>query len=125
MSTNLCVARVTEQLRRLQVDHVDLYLFGGLGEEDVNSISKVKKQHFLEWTEEKMAQGKIGHLGFSFHGRYDAFTEIVDSYDGWSFCQMIFNYLDAEVGTHSPGLRALRYAAHKGLAVVAMEPIQG
>ena len=114
-----------EQLSRLQVDHLDLYLLGGLGEEQVNSWSKVKKLHLIDWAEKKIKEEKIGHLGFSFHGRYEAFKEIIDGYEGWTFCQIIYNYLDAELGTRSPGLRAIRYAAQKGLAVVVMEPIQG
>ena len=114
-----------EQLKKLQLDNVDFYLFGGLGEEEVNNWAKVEKAHFIDWAEEKMAEGRIGHLGFSFHGGYDAFREIIDGYEGWTFCQTIFNYVDAELGTRAPGLRAIKYAKEKGLAIVVMEPIQG
>lgn len=114
-----------EQLKKLQVDYVDFYLFGGLGEEQVNNWAKVEKAHFIDWAEEKMTEERIGHFGFSFHGGFDAFKEIVDGYEGWTFCQTIYNYVDAELGTRAPGLRAIRYAAEKGLAIVVMEPIQG
>lgn len=114
-----------EQLTRLQVDHVDIYMLGGLGELQSNNWCKIKRLNLLDWAEKKMAQGKFHYFGFSYHGRYDAFKEIVDGYDKWTFCQMIFNYLEAEMGGRSPGPRALKYAAEKGLAVVVMEPIQG
>ncbi|MFH0897312.1 MAG: aldo/keto reductase [Candidatus Bathyarchaeota archaeon] len=114
-----------KQLTKLQVDHVDIYMLGGLGESDDRSWSKVKRLHLLDWAEKKMAEGKFHYFGFSYHGRYDSFKEIVDGYDGWTFCQIIYNYLEAEMGGRSPGSRALQYAAEKGLAVVAMEPIQG
>jgi len=35
-----------------------------------------------EWAEKAIADGRIGHLGFSFHDEYDVFRQIVDEYDG-------------------------------------------
>ena len=66
--------------------------------------------------------GQIGYLGFSFHDEYGVFKNIIDSYKGWTFCQILYNYLDME---QQAGVRGLKYAASKGLAVVVMEPIAG
>ena len=110
---------LNEQLERLQTDHIDFYLLYGLNEKN---WPKLRDVNVLRWAEGAMADGRIHHLGFSFHDRYEVFQEIVDAYDRWTFCQIMYNYMDEE---HQAGTRGLEYAADKGLAVVVMEPIRG
>lgn len=108
-----------EQLGRLQVDHIDFYLLHGLDEE---RWQKLRELNVLRWAEGKMDEGKIRHLGFSFHDEYSVFKKITDSYCGWTLCQIQYNYVDNEF---QAGTKGLKYAASKGLAVVVMEPIAG
>jgi len=108
-----------EQLGKLQTDHLDFYLLHGLRRERWPIL---KQLDVFSWAEEKIREGVIGHLGFSFHDDLSLFKEIVDSYDGWTLCQIQLNYMDTE---YQAGLKGLRYAAAKGLAVVIMEPIKG
>ncbi|MCJ7505095.1 aldo/keto reductase [Candidatus Bathyarchaeota archaeon] len=108
-----------EQLARLQTDHIDFYLLHGLNKD---RWPKVKQLGVIGWAEKKMEEGKIGRLGFSFHDEYSVFKEIIDSYEGCTFCQIQFNYTDAD---YQAGTKGLKYAASKGLAVVVMEPIAG
>ncbi|MEE8355423.1 MAG: aldo/keto reductase [Candidatus Bathyarchaeia archaeon] len=111
-----------EQLGKLQADRIDFYLLHGLNK---TRWPKVRDLGVTKWAEEKIAEGKIGHIGFSFHDNFEMFKEIVDAYDGWTFCQIQYNYMDVESSQKGPGVEGLKYAASKGLAVIVMEPIQG
>ena len=110
---------LSEQLGKLQTDHVDFYLLHGL---DTKNWQKVKQLDLLSHAERAIADGRIRHLGFSFHDKFEVFQEIIDGYGKWTFCQFIYNFLDTE---KEAGTRGLEYAASKGLAIVVMEPVQG
>jgi predicted aldo/keto reductase-like oxidoreductase len=109
---------LNEQRARLQVDAVDFYLLHGL---DKERWEKLRDLGVLEWAERAIADGRIMHLGFSFHDDYQVFQQIVDAYD-WTMCQIQHNYMDVD---NQAGTRGLRYAAAKGLAVVIMGPLLG
>ena len=108
-----------QQLERLQTERVDFYLLHAL---NAKFWPNLRDHKVFDWAERVMADGRIGHLGFSFHDEYEIFAEIVDAYDQWTFCQIQYNYIDIE---YQAGTRGLHYAADKGLAVVVMEPIRG
>jgi predicted aldo/keto reductase-like oxidoreductase len=108
-----------EQLQKLQTDHIDFYLLHALS---AHAWPTVRDLKVTTWAERAIAQGKIGHLGFSFHDTFKTFKGIVDDYDGWTFCQIQYNYVDEKI---QAGRRGLQYAAAKGLAVVVMEPVRG
>ena len=109
-----------EQLARLGTDHIDVYLFHALGTERWERI--VLKHNLLERAEAAVKDGRIGHIGFSFHDKADVFKRIVDGYGGWSMCQIQYNYMDTE---NQAGTQGLKYAASQGIAVVVMEPLLG
>jgi len=108
-----------EQLKRLQTDHIDMYLLHGLCQAGWH---KLRDWNVLCWAEKAIADGYIGHLGFSFHDSFPVFKEIVDAYDNWAMCQIQYNFLDENV---QAGTKGLHYAAEKGLAIVIMEPLRG
>jgi predicted aldo/keto reductase-like oxidoreductase len=111
---------LNEQLKRLRTDHIDFYLMHGVGKERWENT--VLKFGLLEKAEKAIADGRIRHLGFSFHDGPEAFNPIVDAYDRWDFCQIQYNYMDTE---NQAGTAGLRHAASKGLAVIVMEPLLG
>jgi len=110
---------LNEQLERLQTNHIDVYLLHGLNPQ---RWEKFRNLDVFSWAEGAIADGRIGHLAFSFHWTYDLFKEIVDGYDNWAMCQIQYNYMNEDV---QAGTKGLQYAASKGLAVVIMEPLRG
>lgn len=109
---------LAEQLERLGDERIDFYLLHALNK---RSWPAIREAGVFEWAEERMKEGRIGHLGFSFHDEPALFREIVKAYD-WSFCQVQYNFMDAgqQVGRDELGL-----AAEQGMAVVVMEPLRG
>lgn len=108
------------QLERLQTDHIDFYLLHALNRRTWDE--KVVPFHVLDKMKKAKEDGRVRHLGFSFHDDFDTFKMIVDSFDGWEFCQIQMNYIDIE---NQATLKGLEYAAQKGLGVVIMEPLLG
>ncbi|MGC4113227.1 MAG: aldo/keto reductase [Myxococcales bacterium] len=106
------------QLKKLETDRIDFYLLHAL---DSDRWETVKRHRGLKAMEKALADGRIGHLGFSFHGSSEAFKTIVAGYD-WGFCQIQLNFLD--VG-YQAGLEGLRLAGERNIGVVVMEPLRG
>ena len=107
-----------EQLKRLRVKYVDYYLLHALGSE---RWANLKKQGIIPWAEEKKREGKIRHLGFSFHDKYEVFREIL-TYRNWDFCQIQYNYMDRG---EQAGEKGYVLAEKMGVPVVIMEPVKG
>lgn len=105
-------------LERLQTNYLDTYLFHGI---NGNVWNKIQELDLLHEMEEARAMSKIKNIGFSFHGSYDAFKEIIDAYP-WDVTQIQYNYLDTNFQATTKGLD---YAAAKKIAVVIMEPLRG
>lgn len=108
-----------EQMRRLQTEHIDFYLLHAL---NAGYWHALRDADVIAWSEAQIRSGRIGHLGFSFHDSNAVFHEIIDAYDGWSFCQIQYNFLDEH---NQAGTEGLHYAASRGLGVVVMEPLRG
>lgn len=106
------------QMKRLQTDYLDSYLFHALNE---GQFKKVKTLKLIEKMEAAKNEGLIRSIGFSFHDTLPVFKEIIDYYP-WDITQVQYNYVDTSVQATSEGLT---YAHSKGIAVVIMEPLKG
>jgi predicted aldo/keto reductase-like oxidoreductase len=106
------------QMKRLQTDYLDSYLFHALNE---GQFKKVKTLKLIEKMEAAKNEGLIRSIGFSFHDTLPVFKEIIDYYP-WDITQVQYNYVDTSVQATSEGLT---YAHSKGIAVVVMEPLKG
>ena len=111
-------ARFYNQLKTLKTDYIDFYLVHSLNR---NHYKKVKDRHCVEFLQQMKQEGKIKHLGFSFHDTYQVFTQILNDYT-WDFVQIQLNYLD----WHNQGAEQLyRELERRNLPVMVMEPVRG
>jgi predicted aldo/keto reductase-like oxidoreductase len=109
---------LNRSLERLKTDRIDYYLFHMLS--DMDTWERLGAWGAEKWVEEKKRQGKIGRIGFSFHGSRGEFFRLLEAYD-WEFCQIQYNYSDENFQAGKAGLMK---AAEK-MAVMVMEPLLG
>ena len=107
-----------EQLEKLGTDHLDIYLLHALNKQ---RWDKYKEIDLFKAVETAKAQGKIKHIGFSFHDDYPVFEEIVSAYP-WDVCMLQLNFMDME---EQAGMKGLLLAESMGVPVIVMEPLKG
>lgn len=107
-----------EQLAKLGVDYVDVYLLHGMGKERFDKMEALGALKFLD---DMVKKGKIRYPGFSFHDDYPAFKAILERYD-WKVVQIQINLLDE---FNQATLKGAYEAAEKGIGVIVMEPVRG
>ncbi len=106
------------QLEKLQVEYIDFYLMHAL---NGGRWDEMLEMGVVERLEQLKEEGKIRHLGFSFHDGYEAFEKILCHRD-WDFCQIQLNYMDTE---EQAGLKGYALAEQRGVPMVIMEPVKG
>jgi predicted aldo/keto reductase-like oxidoreductase len=110
-----------EQLQRCGVDYFDYYWLHALNHERVEVIDRVDGWGFLA---RKRDEGKIRHIGFSFHDGSRLLSEILDKHPEIEFVQLQINYLDWE----SPAIESktcYELCVKHGKPVIVMEPVKG
>jgi len=89
------------ELERLRTDRVDYYMMHMLS--DPADWNRLCELGILEWIGQERQRGRIINLGFSFHGRAQAFIDLVDMHD-WDFTMIQYNYLDERNQAGTAGL---------------------
>ena len=107
-----------EELKRLKTDRIDYYLIHNLP--DFHSWEHLVKLGIEQWISENKKNGRIGQIGFSFHGTAGEFLKILEAYP-WEFCQIQYNYSDEN---YQAGVGGLKKAAET-MPVIIMEPLLG
>jgi len=107
-----------EQLANLGVDCIDFLLLHTLTKDYWDIYKGNDVESFVEPAKK---EGKIKHIGFSFHDEIDVFKRIVDEFD-WDFCMVQYNFMDTN---YQAGEEGITYAYDKGLGIAIMEPLRG
>lgn len=111
-----------EQLERCGVDYFDYYLLHSI--EDGNNYDTYVKYDCFNWGIQKREEGKIKHLGFSYHGTPELLVKIVDSHPEIEFVQIQLNYADWDDKiVHSGELYQI--LAERNIPIIVMEPCKG
>lgn len=111
-----------EQLEHCGVDYFDYYLLHNMG---TNVYEKCQKYDAFGFAARKKEEGKIRHLGMSFHDMPELLDEILGKYgDLLDFVQLQINYMDWEQ-PNVQSRRCLEVANKYGKPVFVMEPCKG
>ncbi|MBU7016157.1 MAG: aldo/keto reductase [Theionarchaea archaeon] len=104
------------QLKKLDVDSIDIYLLHSLDEKSWKE--KVLKFDLIERAQKAQDEGRINHIGFSFHDKPEVLKEIIDS---GAFEVMLVQYNILNTANEA----MITYAAEKGMGVAVMGPVGG
>ena len=105
-------------LKKLQVDSIDLYLVHNVQK---GNWENIKNMEVLKEYQKFQDEGMIKGIGFSYHGEYPTFKEVMD-YFPWDMCQVQQNLVDTD---REVTAQSIELAGEKGCALVIMEPLRG
>lgn len=109
------------QLERLGVEYLDYYWLHGLGEP---TYRKAETMHAFEFVQQKKAEGKVKHIGLSFHDKAALLDEILSKHPEMEYVQLQLNYLDWEDETVE-ARKCYEVAVKHHKPVIVMEPVKG
>ncbi|MFI3207240.1 MAG: aldo/keto reductase [Clostridia bacterium] len=110
-----------ESLNRMGVEYFDFYLIHCINR---GLIEKIDEYGAWELIKEKKAEGKIKHIGFSFHDNAEFLDELLTKHPEVEFVQLQINYIDWESENVQSRL-CYEVAQKHGKPVIIMEPIKG
>ncbi len=109
------------QLERCGVDYFDFYL---MHSQNKAFFEKYKKTHAYEIAFDLKKQGKVKHVGISFHDSADVLEDILTTYPEIEVVQIQFNYIDYE-NKAIQARQCYDVCAKHGKPVIVMEPVKG
>lgn len=109
------------QLERSGVTYFDYYWLHALGRD---SFRKAEEFGAFEFAAKKKAEGKVKHIGFSFHDTADVLEEILTAHPEVEFVQLQLNYLDWE-DPEVQSRKCYEVCVKHGKPVMVMEPVKG
>ena len=114
-------AQFETSLERTGAGYFDYYLLHNLGKHRTEFFEKYDLWNFVK---KKKEEGKIRHIGFSFHSTAEELDEILTAHPEAEFVQLQINYADWN-STDVQSKRTYETARKHGKPVVIMEPVKG
>ena len=109
------------QLEACGVDYFDFYLMHA---QNADNFKKFKACRAYETAFALKAEGKIRHVGLSFHDRAEVLDQILTEYPQIEVVQIQFNYLDYDdIAVQSR--KCYEVCRKHGKPVLVMEPVKG
>ena len=115
------IAQFDTSLKQTGAGYFDFYLLHNLGESRTKAFDDFD---MWSWIQEMKAEGKIKHIGFSFHSTPEELEEILNKHPEMEFVQLQINYADWE----NPAIKSkecYEVARKHGKPVIIMEPVKG
>ena len=118
-----------ESLERAGVEYFDFYLLHGMratSSDRFPSSNLEKSDEFSAWKfiQKKKAEGKIKHIGFSFHDTADVLDRVLTEHPETEFVQLQINYVDWDDDTIQ-SRKCYETARKHNVPVIIMEPVKG
>ena len=110
-----------KQLESCGVEYFDFYLMHAQGKA---YFEKFKNCRAYEQALELKAEGKIRHVGLSFHDKAEVLDEILTEYPQMEFVQLQLNYMDYD-DPAIQGRQCCEVCKKHGKPVIVMEPVKG
>ncbi len=113
--------KFNEQLKRTGVDYFDYYWLHSL---TYNYYKKAEEVNAFDFIIKKKAEGKIKHIGFSYHDNAELLDEILTKYPEVECVQLQINYIDWE-DENIQSRKCYETVLKHGKDVMVMEPVKG
>ena len=111
-----------EQLGKCGMEYFDFYLLHNIYEKNIDPYLE-PKYGIMDYLLKQKENGRIRHLGFSAHGRYDTMKRFLEAYgDKMEFCQIQLNYLDWKLQDAKAKVELLN---EYHIPIWVMEPLRG
>jgi len=111
-----------EQLKKCGVAYFDFYMLHNVCEMNIDAYLD-EKYGVCEYLLKQKKAGKIRHLGFSAHGRYDVMKRFLEAYGNvMEFCQIQLNYVD---WTFQDAKAKTELLNEHNIPIWVMEPLRG
>ncbi len=110
-----------ESLERAGCGYFDFYLLHAMGKDRFEKADRIGAWAFLE---RMKAEGKIRHMGFSFHDAPEVLDEALTKHPEAEFVQLQINYADWE-SENVQSRKCYEVCQKHGKPVVIMEPVKG